>query len=149
VNGAISMEKVLLASSQAVALGLKEDAMLLCSPKAWTTLNNDMSALRRYDSSYNPNQFKNGAEGIEYCGVSGKLEIIAHPFVKDGEAYIIPTKRCKRVGSTDITFKRPGNPNSFYREIDGSAGFELRAFSDQQFFIEAPGMCVRLYGITY
>jgi hypothetical protein len=149
VSGTLSMEKVQEAASQAVALGLKEDVILLCAPRAWTQLNNDLSALRRFDKSYNPAQYKNGAEGIEYCGVSGKIEIIAHPFVKEGEAFILPVKRCKRVGSTDITFKRPGNPNSFYREIDAAAGFELRAYSDQQFFIEAPGMAVKLTGITY
>jgi len=148
VSGSISMDKVQEAASQAVALGLKEDVMCLMSPKNWTVLNNELMALRSLDSSYKADNFKNGAEGIEYHGVSGKVEIVAHPFVKDGEAFILPVKRCKRVGSTDITFRRPGNPNSFYREIDGSAGFELRAYSDQQLFNEAPGMSVKLTGIT-
>jgi len=148
VAGSLSMDKVLEAASKATSLGLKEDVLLLVSPDSWTDLNKDLSALRRHDSSYSSDSLKNGTEGIEYHGVSGKIEMIAHPFVKDGDGFLLPIKRCKRVGSTDITFKRPGNPNSFYREIDAAAGFELRAYSDQQFFVEAPGMAVKLVGIS-
>jgi hypothetical protein len=57
-------------------------------------------------------------------------------------------KRLKRVGSTDITFSRPGNKNSFFREIDASAGFELRSYCDQQLFLEAPAYATKITGIT-
>jgi hypothetical protein len=147
--GAISMEKVLEAASQATVLGLKEDTLVLCSPSSWTDLNNDLAALRRTDSSYDSSKVSNGTKGIEYYGVNGKMEIVAHPMVKDGEAFILPVKRLKRVGSTEITFRRPGNPNSFFRELESSAGFELRAYSDQQLFNEAPGMSVKITGITH
>lgn len=148
VAGPLSMSQVQLAVSQAVPLGLKEDVVVLVAPKRWTALNNELMALRRFDDSYSMSKNENGSEGICYYGVSGKLEILAHPFVKEGEAFILPEKRIKRVGSTDITFRRPGNPNNIFREIDGAAGFELRAYTDQQPFIEAPGMCVKLTGIT-
>lgn len=146
--GALSMEKLLLASAQAVPLGLKEDTMYLCSPSRWTTLNNDLAALRRFDSSYDVRKGERGNDGIVYHGVSGSMEIMAHPFVKDYDGFLLPEKRLKRVGSTDITFRRPGNPNNIFREIDGAAGFELRAYSDQQIFLEAPAQAVKTTGAT-
>jgi hypothetical protein len=148
INGPISMSQVLLGAAQAVPLGLKEDTVNLMAAKRWASLNNDLAALRRSDESYSAAGFENGVEGIKYHGVSGSMEIIAHPFVKEGEGFILPEKRLKRVGSTDITFRRPGNPNNIFREIDAQAGFELRAYSDQQIFDEAPGMSVKLTGIT-
>lgn len=148
VAGPLSMSQVQLAVSLAVPLGLREDVVVMVAPKRWTALNNELMALRRFDDSYSMSKNENGSEGICYYGVSGKLEILAHPFIKEGEGFILPEKRIKRVGSTDITFRRPGNPNNIFREIDGAAGFELRAYTDQQPFIEAPGMCVKLTGIT-
>lgn len=148
VGGAISMEKTLLAAAQAVPLGLKEKAMCLVAPKRWAKLNNDLSALRRQDSSYDPRSFENGVDGIVYHGVSGDLEIVAHPFMKEGEGEILPQKRLKRIGATDITFRRPGNPDNIFVELQNSAGFELRAYSDQQIFCEAPSYCVKMTGIT-
>lgn len=148
VGGAISMSQLLLGCAQAVPLGLKEDTICLLAAKRWAVLNNDLAALRRNDESYSAAGFENGTEGIKYHGVSGSVEIIAHPFVKEGEGLILPEKRLKRVGSTDITFRRPGNPNNIFREIDAQAGFELRAYSDQQIFDEAPGISVKLTGIT-
>ncbi len=149
VAGAISMTKVLEACSQATVLGLKEDVLVLLSPASWTDLNNELAAQRRLDGSYSSMKIESGSEGITYYGVNGKMEIVAHPMVKDGDGFILPMKRLRRVGSTDITFSRPGNKNSFFRELENSAGFELRAYCDQQLFLEAPGMSVKLSGITH
>lgn len=146
--GAVSMEKALNAAAQAVPLGLKEKSMLALAAKRWAKLNNDLSALRRADSSYDSAKFENGVDGITYHGVSGDIEIVSHPFVKEGEGLLVPEKRLKRVGSTDVTFRRPGNANNIFRELESSAGFELRAYSDQQIFCETPSYCVKLTGIT-
>lgn len=147
-GGQISMEKLLLAAAQAVPFGLKEKTITLLESKRWTNLNNDIAALRRSDDSYKAAGFENGVDGIVYHGVSGDMEIISHPFVKQGEAYILPEKRLKRVGATDVTFKRPDNPNRIFLEMQTNAGFELRAYSDQQIFNEAPSYSVLVTGIT-
>jgi hypothetical protein len=148
VSGLISMNKVLLGASQATALGLKEDAIVLLSPKRWTQLNNELAANRRTDSSYSAMKIEQGTEGITYYGVNGKMEVIAHPMVKDGDGFILPEKRLKRIGATDMTFSRPGNKDSFFRELSDAAGYELRAYADQQMFCEAPGLAVKLTGLA-
>ena len=55
-----------------------------------------------------------------------------------------------RVGSTDITFKLPGQEyeDRFFRELTDRAGFELRAYTDQALFCEAPGKLVLIEDIV-
>ena len=53
-----------------------------------------------------------------------------------------------RVGSTDITFKRPGQADNFFRDLDSAAGYELRCFTDQALFCMAPGKQVCITGIV-
>lgn len=148
VGGSITMAQLQLALAQAVNFGLNEDCVVLLSPKRWSNLNNDEAALRRYDSSYDKNKAERGNENISYYGVSGKVDIIPHPFVKEGEGFILPMKRLKRIGATDITFKRPNRPDNIFRELVDNAGFELRQYCNQAIFIEAPAICVKLTGIT-
>lgn len=148
IGGSLTMAGLQLALSQAVALGLNEDCVVLVAPKRWSNLNNDEAALRKYDYSYDKNKLEKGTEAISYYGVSGKVDIISHPFVKEGEGFILPMKRLKRIGATDITFKRPGRPDNIFRELVDNAGFELRQYCNQAVFIEAPAMCVKLTGIT-
>jgi hypothetical protein len=53
-----------------------------------------------------------------------------------------------RVGSTDITFKRPGQGDQFFRDLEQAAGYELRLYTDQAIFCSAPGRNVLIYGIV-
>lgn len=148
VGGAISFNKIQQAISQAVAMGLNEKVAVLLAPSRWATLNTDLAALRMLDSSYNPKEGENGFESLMFHSVSGPVEIISHPFVKEGEGFILPLKRIKRVGATDVTFKRPGRPDEIFVELPSNNGYELRQYCNQSVFIEAPAMCVKLTGIT-
>lgn len=148
VGGPASMLAVLNALSAAQNMGLDDDAKGYFATKRWNTLNADQAALRRY-GAYS-SKAENGHEGIVYHSVNGSTEIVAHPFVKEGEAFLIvnPKKRVMRVGATDITFRRPGMSENIFRELTDSAGLELRAFSDQAVLITLPAQCVKLTGIT-
>jgi hypothetical protein len=148
VNGPISMLAVLNGISDAVNKGLMEDAKLYTPTVRWNTLNADQAALRRY-GAYN-SKSENGSEGIVYHSVNGSTEIVAHPFLKEGESHLIPnpSKRAMRVGASDITFKRPGMDEKIFLEVDAVAALELRAFSDQAVVITVPGQCTKYTGIT-
>lgn len=148
VAGAISMVGVLNGISDAVNKGLMEDAKLYLGTKRWNALNADQAALRRY-GAYSA-KAENGSEGIVYHSVNGSTEIVAHPFVKEGEGFLMPnpSKRVMRVGASDVTFRRPGMSDKIFLEIDGVAGLELRAFSDQACVIQVPGQCTKFTGIT-
>lgn len=148
VAGPASMLAVLNGVSDAVNMGLMVDAKLYLATKRWNSLNADQAALRRY-GAYS-SKAENGFQGIVYHSVNGSIEIEAHPFVKEGEGFLVaqPSKRIVRVGSTDITFRRPGMDDKIFRELTDNAGLELRAFSDQAVIITTPAQCVKYTGIT-
>lgn len=148
VGGAISMLSVLNAASDASNLGLMDKAKLYLPVRRWNQLNSDQAALRRY-GAYSA-KYENGAEGITYHSTNGITECEPHPFIKEGEAFFLanPQKRLLRVGASDITFRRPGMSDDIFRELVDSAGFELRAFSDQAIMATLPAQNVKLTGIT-
>jgi hypothetical protein len=148
VGGAFSMLAVLNGVSDAQNLGLDDDCEVYTATKRWNSLNADQAALRRY-GAYSKTA-ENGSEGIVYHSVNGTSEIIAHPFIKEGESFLIvnPKKRVMRVGATDITFRRPGMSENIFRELTDNAGLELRAFSDQAILITLPAQCTKYTGIT-
>lgn len=148
VTGPFSMLAALNGVSDAVNMGLMEDAKIYLATKRWNALNADQAALRRY-GAYSA-KAENGSQGIVYHSVNGSIELVAHPFVKEGEAFLVanPSKRVMRVGATDITFRRPGMQETIFRELTDNAGLELRAFSDQAVLITLPAQCTKYTGIT-
>jgi hypothetical protein len=108
----------------------------------------EQAALRQYDYSYRSSVAENGAQEITFHGQNGKVEIVPSIYVKEGYSYVLPMDECTRVGSTDITFRRPGQGDEFFRELENNAGFELRAYTDQALFIMAPGKCTLVNNIV-
>jgi hypothetical protein len=148
VGGAMSMLAALNGISLAQNLGLDDVAKLYLGTRRWNSLNADQASLRRY-GAYSA-KAENGSEGIVYHSGNGATEIVAHPFVKEGEAFLIvnPKKQMLRVGATDITMRRPGMSQNIFRELENNAGLELRAFSDQAVMIKLPAQCTKFTGIT-
>lgn len=147
VGGALTMSKLLKSIATPVAKGLQEKATVIVSPLTYENLNSDLAANRRYDSSYTKEKGTNGFERICYYAQNGELEIMSHPMCKEGEGFIVPTKRLKRIGAQDISFNNPGTGDRFFRELSDNAGFELRAYSNQSLFLERPAITQKLTGI--
>jgi hypothetical protein len=147
VGGAVSMSAILTGVNKCVAMGLMEDCEVLISPSKWSVLNSDQAALRAYDDKYDPKQAENAFQGIQYNSTNGKIRVISHPMVKEGEAFILALKRLKRVGSSDIAFRQEGTDELVLHVPDVSA-YEIRVFSDQGVFHELPAQTCKLTGIT-
>lgn len=147
-SAALTMAKVLQAVGKAVSRGLNEDVTVLVNPITWGNLNSDQAALRSFDQSYSSKESKNGSEAIVYHGQNGKIEIVSHPCVKEGEAFVVPMKKMKRIGAQELSFKSPGSDEQLFRQLDSSAGVELRLYGNQAIFIETPARCVKITGIT-
>lgn len=144
----LSFETIQLAISRAVEKGLDSDVMVLVNPRAWADLLTEQAALRQYDSSYRSQQAENGAQEIAFHGQNGRVEIVPSIYCKEGYAYVLCMDEFMRIGSTDISFKRPGKGDEFFRELENSAGFELRAYTDQAIFTSAPGKSVLINNIV-
>jgi hypothetical protein len=137
-SAALSFTKLQSAAARAVEKGLDKDVQVLVNPGHWDDLLVDESSLRDYDSSYNPNQAERGAKTIKFHSQNGMIEVIPSTMVMEGYAYIVCKEDFQRIGSTDVTFRRPSDGESYFRELDNSAGYELRAFSEQALFCVKP-----------
>jgi hypothetical protein len=148
VGGAISMAAVLQGVALAVNGGLMEKASFYISPKRWSTLNSDQAALRRYDSG--GGTADNGSEELVYYSSNGQISVIPHSIVPEGVALLIPdpAKRLMRIGSADITFRRPGRPDDIFLEVPDTGAVELRMYADQQIFLPTPAQGTYYTGIT-
>lgn len=145
----LSFQKIQAAVAQGCGRGLDEDVVCLVSMRTWAKLCTDQAALRMYDSSYSRGVAENGSEAISFYGQNGKIEIQPSAYVKESLAMLFPKSSLMRIGSTDITFKLPGAENDkFFRELDGAAGFELRAYCDQSLFTPTPNKLILINNIV-
>jgi hypothetical protein len=135
----------------AVSKGLQEDVTVLVSPLTWTFLNKDQAALRRYDETYGGGKkADNGFNEIAYHSVAGTQKIVAHPFVKQGEAFAVPMKRVVRCGAQEATFTgmADGDTRPTFFQLTNIAAYGITAYSNQAVLIETPAKCVKFTGIT-
>lgn len=144
----LSFSRVQDAIALAVEKGLDSDVSVFVNPRTWSDLLTDQAALRQYDQSYQSSMASAGHQEIVFYGQNGKIEIVPSIFVKEGYAYVLCMEELSRIGSADITFKRPGQEGTFFRELDNAAGYELRAYSDQALFCAAPGKNTLIKGIV-
>ncbi len=146
--GALTLAKVERAIAQAVNKGLDSDVTVYVNPRGWADLLTEQTAFRRYDSSYSSDTTDSGSKNIKFYGQNGMITVEPSIYVKEGYAFVLDMEEFARVGSTDVTFKRPGMEGQFFRELENSAGVELRCFSDMALFCSAPGKNVLIYGIA-
>lgn len=151
VAGPLTLAKLQAAVAVAVGRGLKQDVKVYISTAAWAGLLTEQNALRRYDDSYGSKTVRAGAENIEFFSQNGKMEIVPHPYVKAGDAFIAPPSKLRRVGSTDITFTVPGpdgKKKDMFQDLQDAAGYQYKLYSGQTLFCSAPATLVKLTGIT-
>jgi len=145
----LSFSIVQQAISKGVEKGLDSDVVCLVNPGHWDNLLTEQAAFRMYDSSYKSGgEVENGGKSIKFYGQNGAVEIIPSIYVKEGYAYVIALEDMVRVGSTDVTFKRPGQGDNFLRDMEDAAGYELRCYTDQALFCAKPGRQVIISGLT-
>jgi hypothetical protein len=141
----LSFAKVEEGIARAVEKGLAdEDVCVICNPRSWKNLLTEQDAKRIYDTSYSSMKSVNGSKNIEFYGANGMIEVISSIYCKEGFAYIIPKAEFIRIGSSDVTFNRPGFDGQFFKELENSNGFEIRCYTDQALFTHKPGHCVLL-----
>lgn len=130
--------------------GLMEDTIAIISPASWTNLNTTtVTNNRRLDQSYKPGEISDGAEKITYYTQSGVVEISSHIYCKQGDGFILPPKRAKRIGAQDISFQIPGSTEGeIFLQLPNAAGFEYRLYTNQGMLLTKPAACTKLKNIT-
>jgi hypothetical protein len=145
----LTFQKIQAAIALAVNKGLDEKVHVFISPATWADLNTDLAALRKIDDSYSKQKGENGFESICFYSVNGEVEIVPSIYIKQGEAFVVPVKRLKRLGSTDVTMRMPGmSEEQLVLQLPSNAGYEMRLFADQQLFCERPGYLCKITNIV-
>ena len=145
----LTFSKLQQAAALAVSRGLDEDLLALCSPVTFADLVNEQAGARRYDSSYSAKKNENGSEALTYWGPSGKMEVVPHMFVHQGEAFLIPPKELIKVGPLDhISPTLPGIDGDIFFQSPTQASYEVRLFSDFGLLNMQPAKSVYIKSIT-
>lgn len=136
------------AISKGIEKGLDRDVKVMVNPNHFDDLITEQAAKRLYDSSYSSAQMENGAKSLKFHGQNGIIEIVPSIYVKEGYAYVLCVEDWVRVGSSDVTFKRPGQAgDNFFRDLENAAGYELRCYTDQALFCSKPGRSILISGL--
>jgi|GEM_PF-2967171 hypothetical protein len=149
-GGVLSFGKLLEADGILANYNLVRDVVAIIPTKAYEVMNTDMAALRQFDASYAESKAKAGTKTLTFVGQTGLIELMPHPFQKDGSAHIIVPEEFIRVGASDISFiTRHGDGDKLILESSSSAGSEMRIYSNQAPFCESLRHTVNISGITY
>jgi hypothetical protein len=126
----LSLLTVNALDAQCASRGGMGKSTLLVSPWTWADFNNDLSALRRYADSTRK-EMDIGTTSLKFYSQTGELEVLCHPMVKAGDAFLLQLPSWKRIGSTDVTFRLPdAGQDRFLVQLSDNAGFEIRCNFD-------------------
>ncbi len=89
-----------------------------------------------------------GFESLAFHSTNGVVEVISHPLVKDGDAFILPLDSLMRLGSADLTFGLNGM-EEFVQWVPGKNAYEVQCYADQAIFVERPAHAIFCTGLTY
>lgn len=127
----LTFSKLQQAVALGVSRGLDESVMALVAPVTFADLVNEQAGARRYDSSYKEKKNENGSEALTYWGPAGKIEVVPHMFVHQGEAFVVPPAELIKVGPLDhISPTLPGIDGDIFFQSPTQASYEVRLFSD-------------------
>lgn len=147
VGGNLSMTAILQQAALGISYGL-EKGVYFCAPEKFAQLGIDEAALRRYVNDSDAKRTKRGVKGVEFMLGPVDIEVMLHPFVKQGYALLLPEDHVHRVGATDITFGMPGSDEPMEVHVTDTTALEIRSMSDQGIYIERPAHAVRGTGVT-
>jgi hypothetical protein len=132
--------------------GLDEDVSVFVNPKTWDNLLDDLASLRRLGADdqgkSKSSKYVVGASEIEFFSQNGRITIIPSIYIWEGFALGLTTEYWKRPGAQDVSFNTPGYGEQIFFHIPTRAGFEVRAFTDQAVFSEAPAKNFLITGIV-
>ena len=147
----LSYTKIQEAIAKAVEKGLDNDVIVLVNPKVWADVLTDVAATRALDQvqvPYSTAVQERGSKEIKFHGQNGMIEIVPSIYCKQGFAYVISPDDYMRIGSTDVTFNRPGKDGEFFKDMEDKAGYELRCYTDQALFSSAPAKGCLIWNIV-
>jgi len=143
----LDFSKLMVALNKPINRGMRGQYLLYVSPKTWTDLNNDLSALRRYADKAG-GKIEQGSSSIGYFSQAGYVEVKPHLYMMPSQALGYRKGSFKRIGTTDLTFSLPGSSQNFFTELADNAGYQMKAYWEQAPFTTEVKNCLLITGIT-
>lgn len=105
-------------------------------PLQWEAVHNDLTALRRFDSSYKVAKADAGHSEIEFYSAAGSVRILSNVFMPLDSAIITDDTVWTRRGASDVHFNMsaPGSLDVMYVVNTDSNSVQFRAYSQQGMF---------------
>lgn len=148
-SAAVTSAKLLNMAGLAVSKGgLLGEATILVSPKSFMNLSGTMTDNRRWNGGSKETEGVAGFESIVLMGPNGKLNIMPHSFMKEGEALLVPFKQVRRIGSQEFSFQTPGRKDELFLHVADKNAYELRLYSAQAIVCLKPAQIVYGNGIV-
>jgi hypothetical protein len=148
-SAALSQSKIGKGIVKAVAKGLDGEMKLLVNPSTWADLLSDQASLVRQAAKDIKGSVSNGSKAIEFHSQNGMISIEPSIYVKEGHGLGLAVENWKRLGACDVTFNTPGSHGGeIFFHIPTKAGFEVRCYTNQAVFCEAPGKNLLLSSIV-
>lgn len=142
----LTFARVLGAAGRAVTKGMMGDIVVYVNPGAFKDLVNEIEGARNFGGDVERQYSAKGTERgmispyLKFHYHAGTAKIVSHPMIKEGYAYgLIMDGSWRRIGASDVTFRIAGRPQEqFFLELENTAGYELRSFSDFAVFCSRP-----------
>lgn len=119
---------------------------VLVSESTGADLLDNMLALQRHVNK-SGGKLELGGDSLVYSGLNGSMEIIVHPLVKDGEAFMLKFDEWDRIGAGEFSFD-PTGKGMFFEPVSGYAGHELVGYWHQAARCESPRSVTKITGIV-
>lgn len=146
-GGALSRNVILALAARLASNAFSGGGRLFVSPASFSDLVIETFALQQFHEN-TASVKQQGAEKLLYKTSVGVIEVVTHRYMKQGEAWFLAPGKCVRVGSTDVTTKGDGPNDMFFLELQGNAGYQIRAMQNQAPFLQIPGYCGIITGIV-
>lgn len=117
-------------------------------PRAWGVVDSALATNEQFQGGYTASR-KTGTDDIEVRANGIKISLMAHPFQKQGQTYLLPSEYVKRIGALDFTFAKAGSTEEFLRDVPGYNAMERQVRAQWQIFVEKPSYATLMTGITY
>jgi hypothetical protein len=139
-NSTMSAAKFLAITSKLMSNGGDKGLTAWCNPIVFNDLVGEtLNSTRWINGQNGDNKAKmQGADTIEFMTAVGACALKRHPYMKQGEMWLLEPETCMRIGASDITFRGANGNEGFFLELTGNAGSEIRAMSQQAALLTVP-----------
>lgn len=119
---------------------------VLVSESTGADLLDNMAALQRHVNK-SGGKLELGGDSLVYAGLNGSMEIMVHPLIKDGEAFLLKFDEWDRIGAGEFNFDPTGKGEFFY-PVSGYAGHEIVGYWHQAARCMSPRTVTKITNIV-